>query len=100
MSVERRALLAAYGANLVLTPATEGMTGAVNRARELAEEPNRYLPRQFENPANPDVHRRTTGLEVWEDTDGAVDIFVSGIGTAGTITGVGEVCAARSRRCN
>lgn len=95
MSVERRALLAAYGAQIVLTPATEGMTGAVNRARELAEGPDIFLPQQFENLANPDVHRRTTALEVWEDTDGAVDIFVSGIGTGGTITGVGEVLRAK-----
>ncbi len=95
MSVERRALLAAYGASLVLTPAALGMTGAVEKARELADRPEVFLPQQFENPSNPDVHRRTTALEVWEDTDGAVDIFVSGIGTGGTITGVGEVLRAK-----
>lgn len=95
MSLERRALLAAYGASLVLTPAALGMTGAVDRARELADRPEVFLPQQFENPSNPDVHRRTTALEVWEDTDGAVDIFVSGIGTGGTITGVGEMLRAK-----
>jgi cysteine synthase A len=91
MSVERRALLAAYGAQIVLTPASEGMRGAVARAAELAQRPATFLPQQFENPANPDIHRRTTALEVWEDTDGQVDIFVSGIGTGGTITGVADV---------
>lgn len=95
MSLERRALLAAYGAKLVLTPAAEGMKGAVARAKELASQPNTFLPQQFENPANPDVHRRTTALEVWEDTQGQVDIFVSGIGTGGTITGVAEVLRAK-----
>jgi cysteine synthase A len=91
MSVERRALLAAYGAQIVLTPASEGMRGAVARATELAQRPATFLPQQFENPANPDIHRRTTALEVWEDTEGQVDIFVSGVGTGGTITGVADV---------
>jgi cysteine synthase len=91
MSLERRALLSAYGAQIVLTPAAEGMRGAVARATELAKHPGTFMPQQFENPANPDIHRRTTALEVWEDTEGLVDIFVSGIGTGGTITGVSEV---------
>src|SRR5574342_883733 len=91
MSVERRALLAAYGAQIVLTPAAEGMRGAVARATELAQRPATFMPQQFENPANPDIHRRTTALEVWEDTEGQVDIFVSGVGTGGTVTGVSEV---------
>jgi cysteine synthase A len=91
MSVERRALLAAYGARLVLTPAAEGMRGAVGQAEELAQQPDVFLPQQFENPSNPDVHRRTTALEVWDDTEGAVDIFIAGVGTSGTITGVGAV---------
>jgi cysteine synthase len=91
MSLERRALLAAYGAQLVLTPAAEGMRGAVARATELAKQPATFMPQQFENPANPDVHRRTTAQEVWEDTNGEVDIFVAGIGTGGTVTGVSEV---------
>lgn len=102
MSVERRMLLKALGANLVLTPASEGMTGAVRRARELAAEtPNSYVPQQFENPANPEVHRKTTAEEIWRDTDGRADILVSGIGTGGTITGVGEVIKPRkpSFRC-
>jgi cysteine synthase len=91
MSVERRALLAAYGARIMLTPAAEGMRGAVARATELARQPATFMPQQFENPANPDIHRRTTAQEIWDDTDGAVDIFVAGIGTGGTITGVSEV---------
>ncbi|HET8642947.1 MAG TPA: cysteine synthase A [Pseudonocardiaceae bacterium] len=91
MSVERRALLTAYGARIVLTPASEGMRGAVARATELAERPATFMPQQFENPANPDVHRQTTALEIWEDTDGEVDIVVSGVGTGGTVTGVSEV---------
>jgi cysteine synthase len=96
MSVERRSLLRAYGAELVLTPGPEGMKGAIARATQLAGElPNAFLPQQFENPANPDVHRRTTAEEVWTDTDGQVDVFVAGIGTGGTITGVGEVIRAR-----
>jgi cysteine synthase A len=91
MSVERRALLAAYGAQIVLTPAAEGMRGAVARAVELAKQPATFMPQQFENPANPDIHRRTTAQEVWEDTNGEVDVFVSGVGTGGTVTGVSEV---------
>ncbi|WP_028544874.1 cysteine synthase A [Paenibacillus taiwanensis] len=89
-SVERRKLLKALGAELVLTPAAEGMTGAIKRAEELAEEiPHAFIPQQFNNPANPDVHRRTTAEEIWRDTDGEVDIFVAGVGTGGTIAGVG-----------
>jgi cysteine synthase A len=103
MSKERRAVIKAYGAELVLTPAAEGAIGAVNRARELvASDPKRYfMPDQFANPANPEVHRRTTAEEIWNDTDGAADILVSGIGTGGTITGVGEVIKKRkpSFRC-
>lgn len=96
MSIERRALLRAYGANLVLTPAAEGMRGAVARAAELAgQNPNAFVPQQFDNPANPDIHRRTTAEEIWTDTDGRVDLLVSGIGTGGTITGVGEVLRER-----
>jgi cysteine synthase len=89
--VERRALLTAYGAKIVLTPAAEGMRGAVARAQELASQPATFMPQQFENPENPDVHRRTTAQEVWEDTDGQVGVFVSGVGTGGTVTGVSEV---------
>ena len=92
MSLERRALLKALGAKLVLTPATEGMPGAIRRARELvAETKNSFMPQQFENPANPEIHRKTTAMEIWNDTEGKVDIFISGIGTGGTITGVAEV---------
>ena len=92
MSRERRLLLKAYGADLVLTPGPDGMAGAIRRAEEMAAADSRYfIPQQFENPANPAVHRATTAEEIWRDTDGQVDIFVAGIGTGGTITGVGEV---------
>jgi cysteine synthase A len=96
MSNERRMLLRAYGAELVLTPGSEGMLGAIRRAEELvAEHPNYFMPQQFNNPANPEVHRRTTAEEIWRDTDGKVDILVAGVGTGGTITGVSEVIKAR-----
>ena len=92
MSKERRMLLRAYGADLVLTPGAERMDGAINKANEMAAaDPRYFIPQQFENPANPEIHRRTTAEEIWNDTDGTVDMVVSGIGTGGTITGVGEV---------
>ena len=96
-SKERRMLLRAYGAELVLTPGPEGMGGAIKRAEELAaSDPEHYfLPQQFKNPANPEIHRKTTAEEIWRDTDGKIDIFVAGIGTGGTITGVGEVIKSR-----
>lgn len=96
MSIERRNLLKAYGAELVLTPGLEGMRGAVEKAEQLAKEiPNAFIPQQFKNPANPAVHRATTAEEIWEDTDGKVDIVVGGVGTGGTITGIGEVIKKR-----
>ena len=96
MSRERKLLLKAYGAELILTPGPEGMGGAIAKARELAEsDPKYFIPQQFENPANPEIHRQTTAEEIWRDTDGQVDIVVSGIGTGGTITGIGEVLKAK-----
>ena len=102
MSKERRMLLRAYGAELILTPGSEGMAGAIRRAEEMAvNDPRYFIPQQFQNPANPEVHRRTTADEIWRDTDGKVDFLISGIGTGGTITGVGEVIKERkpSFRC-
>src|SRR5690606_9104491 len=91
MGQERRALLRAYGAELILTPGSEGMAGAIGKATELARSNGYFMPQQFENVANPQIHRETTAEEIWRDTDGQVDIVVSGVGTGGTITGVGEV---------
>ncbi|NWJ44579.1 MAG: cysteine synthase A [Chloroflexi bacterium] len=92
MSIERRMLLKAYGADLVLTPGSQGMPGAIRKAEELlAETPNSWMPQQFKNPANPEIHRNTTALEIWDDTDGQVDIVVGGVGTGGTITGIAQV---------
>lgn len=96
MSQERRALLSAYGAELVLTPGAEGMAGAIRKAEELAAQiPNSFLPQQFKNFANPEIHRQTTAEEIWQDTEGKIDLFVAGVGTGGTITGVGEVLKQR-----
>ena len=95
-SIERRNLMKALGAELILTPGSEGMKGAIRRATELAAAtPNSFLPQQFKNPANPEIHRKTTAEEIWRDTDGDVDIFIAGIGTGGTITGVGEVLKSK-----
>ena len=96
MSIERRRLLKALGAQVVLTPAAEGMRGAINKAEEILKEHKKsFMPQQFENPANPEIHRKTTAEEIWQDTDGQVDILVSGVGTGGTITGVAEVIKPR-----
>lgn len=96
MSMERRALLKAYGAELVLTPAAEGMRGAIAMAQQIAADtPGAFIPQQFENPANPDIHARSTAEEIWADTDGAVDVFVAGVGTGGSVTGVGRVLKER-----
>ena len=98
MSVERRKLLRLFGAEIVLTPAEQGMTGAVEKARQIvAENHNAFMPQQFENPANPQIHRETTAIEIWNDSDGRIDIFVAGVGTGGTITGCGEVLKGKNK---
>jgi cysteine synthase A len=97
MSIERRKMLSHLGAEIVLTPASKGMTGAVKRAEELVKEiKGAFMPQQFENPANPEIHRQTTAEEIWKDTDGKVDVFISGVGTGGTLSGVGEVLKERN----
>jgi len=96
MSVERRHLLALYGAQIVLTPGSEGMKGAVRKAQEIVSDTGAYMPQQFENPANPEVHRQTTAQEIWSGTDGAIDAFVCGVGTGGTISGVADVIKNRN----
>jgi cysteine synthase A len=96
MSIERRKLLLAFGADLILTPGSEGMAGAINKAQEMAaSDPRYFIPQQFENPANPEVHRRTTAQEIWRDTGGSIDIFVAGVGTGGTLTGVAYILKKR-----
>lgn len=97
MSIERRRLLKAYGAELILTDGKKGMSGAIEKAKELAAEIGAFIPGQFDNPANPAAHERTTGAEIWADTDGAVDIFVAGVGTGGTITGVGRYLKSKNK---
>ncbi|HWR61030.1 MAG TPA: cysteine synthase A [Clostridia bacterium] len=98
MSLERRSLLAALGAELVLTPGVEGMKGAINKAEQLIfDTPNAFMPQQFKNPANPEIHKITTAEEIWEDTEGNVDFFVAGVGTGGTVTGVGEALKAKNK---
>ena len=92
VSIERRKILSAFGAKIVLTPGDKGMKGSIEKANQIkSEHPDYFMPQQFENPANPEIHRKTTALEIWKDTDGKVDVFVAGVGTGGTITGVGEV---------
>ena len=98
MSIERRNLLKAFGAQLVLTPGKEGMAGAINKAKQLAADiGNAFIPQQFDNPSNPEIHRLTTAQEIWEDTQGKIDVFVAGVGTGGTITGVGEVLKSKRK---
>ncbi len=98
MSIERRKILQVFGAELVLTPAERGMTGAVEKAEQLVtENPNAFMPQQFKNPANPQIHRETTAIEIWEDADRRIDIFIAGVGTGGTITGCGEVLKQRNK---
>ncbi|MCD6407439.1 cysteine synthase A [bacterium] len=98
MSIERRKLLSLFGAEIVLTPAEEGMTGAVKKAEEIAKKyKNSFMPQQFKNPANPEIHKKTTAEEIWKDTDGKVDIIVAGVGTGGTITGIGEAIKKRKK---